>query len=491
MKQCETHGHLSKFQFLIVCADAVTTLAACQGGAGMAVFPGARHQVAGRLPPPSDLSPAGLAGLHRLTLTHALPASIVAQASRAQQALLSVSNSPSRTSSVGIGDPEIAGNAISGGGPYTALEAQHDAYQTSQFSPIQPNSRITLLLGATSLPRNGSCLSAGSLYFETTAGNASAYFYAYVNCGTPGFVGFTPIDSAPTSNYLRSRPHAVPSYTTLIATPDTTPGPTSTWHVMLYNHQTVSWDIAATSVGRISQSAGDSAFLSAYQPGPCSRLPETAADQIGLLNGTTHAVEPAQATISGGVSILQFSKYPVNANCFTGDATGPATYSFSSTPPYWSISALTPVHHIIVIVQDNRSIPAWVTSIVNAVGQSSYWPDTAIFVTWDDWGGWYDHVPPPQLDVNGLGFRVPLIVISPYAKKHFVSHAQHEFGPILHYMEKTLGLPSLGQADARTDDLSDFFDYTQPPSSFTPFAQRLSTKNLLARRRSDQPPDNE
>ena len=332
MKQCETHGRLSKFQFLIVCAGVVTTLAACQGSAGMANFPGARHQVVGRLPPLPDLSPAGLAALHRLKLTDTLPAAIVAEASRGQQALLSVSNSPSRTSSVGIGDAEIAGNAISGGGPYTGLEAQHDAYQASQLSLIQPNSGTTLLLGATSLPNNGSCLSAGSLYFETATGNTSAYFYAYVNCGTPGFVGFAPIDSAFTSNYVQSSPHAVPSYTTLIATPDTTPGPTSTWHVMLYNHQTVSWDIAATSVGRTTQSVGHSAFLSAYQPGPCSRLPQMAADQIGLLNGTTHAVEPAQATMSGGVSILQFSKYPANANCFTGDATGPATYSFRRRP---------------------------------------------------------------------------------------------------------------------------------------------------------------
>ncbi|MBV8726437.1 MAG: hypothetical protein JO233_01520, partial [Candidatus Eremiobacteraeota bacterium] len=111
--------------------------------------------------------------------------------------------------------------------------------------------------------------------------------------------------------------------------------------------------------------------------------------------------------------------------------------------------------------------------------------------TWDDWGGWYDHVPPPQLDVDGLGFRVPLIVISPYSKKHYVSHVQHEFGSLLHYMETTLGLPSLGATDSRADDLSDFFDYTQPPSSFVPFAQKVSTKNLLARPPTYQPPDNE
>ena len=61
--------------------------------------------------------------------------------------------------------------------------------------------------------------------------------------------------------------------------------------------------------------------------------------------------------------------------------------------------------------------PSWVTSLVNAVGKSQFWDSTAIFVMWDDWGGLYDHVPPPHLDYDGLGFRVPLLVISPYAKQ--------------------------------------------------------------------------
>ena len=70
--------------------------------------------------------------------------------------------------------------------------------------------------------------------------------------------------------------------------------------------------------------------------------------------------------------------------------------------------------------------PAWVSSIVNAIGESKYWNNTAIFVVWDDWGGWYDNVPPPQPDWVGLGFRVPCIIISPYARAHYVSHTQYE-----------------------------------------------------------------
>ena len=68
--------------------------------------------------------------------------------------------------------------------------------------------------------------------------------------------------------------------------------------------------------------------------------------------------------------------------------------------------------------------PQWVATVVNAIGESQYWNSTAVFILWDDWGGWYDHVPPPHVDFDGLGFRVPLIVVSAYAKQHYVSHVR-------------------------------------------------------------------
>jgi len=118
--------------------------------------------------------------------------------------------------------------------------------------------------------------------------------------------------------------------------------------------------------------------------------------------------------------------------------------------------------------------PDWVASIVNAIGGSSYWDNTAIIVMWDEWGGWYDHVRPPQYPDpvtharEGLGFRVPVIVISPYARAGYVSHQQHEIASTLHFIEETFGLGSLGLADARTDGFDDMFDYTQPPIVFQP-----------------------
>ncbi len=133
--------------------------------------------------------------------------------------------------------------------------------------------------------------------------------------------------------------------------------------------------------------------------------------------------------------------------------------------------------------------PSWVASVVNAVGQSQYWPNTAIFVTWDDWGGWYDHVKPQQFNAYELGFRVPLIVISPYARPAYVSHVQHEFGSILHFTEEQLGLSSLGFTDARADDLKDCFDFSQPPLAFHTIQSRFKASYFIHLPPSNKPVD--
>jgi phospholipase C len=108
---------------------------------------------------------------------------------------------------------------------------------------------------------------------------------------------------------------------------------------------------------------------------------------------------------------------------------------------------------------NDGSGPSWVASVVNAIGNSRYWDTTAILITWDDWGGWYDHVAPPVVNSYEYGFRVPLIVVSPFARPGYVSHATHDFGSILKFIEEVYHLPSLGYADAFADDLSDCFDF--------------------------------
>ncbi|MBV9947245.1 MAG: hypothetical protein JOZ69_10390, partial [Myxococcales bacterium] len=135
--------------------------------------------------------------------------------------------------------------------------------------------------------------------------------------------------------------------------------------------------------------------------------------------------------------------------------------------------------------------PQWVASVDNAIGRSRYWNDTVVVVVWDDWGGWYDHVAPPQLDAMGLGFRVPMLVIGPYAKHGYVSHVQHEFGSILHFAEEVFALPALGTTDVRADDLDDCFDFTQRPQPFTAIATALTAADLIALPPSNVPPDDE
>jgi phospholipase C len=135
--------------------------------------------------------------------------------------------------------------------------------------------------------------------------------------------------------------------------------------------------------------------------------------------------------------------------------------------------------------------PSWVATVVNAVGNSPYWNSTVIFVTWDDWGGWYDHVAPPIYNYYELGFRVPLIVISPYAKRHYVSHVQHEFGSILKFTEEVFGLGSLGETDVRADDLIDCFNFKQIPTAFKTIAAPKGATYFIHAKLDGRPPDND
>jgi phospholipase C len=82
-----------------------------------------------------------------------------------------------------------------------------------------------------------------------------------------------------------------------------------------------------------------------------------------------------------------------------------------------------------------RTGQAYVTSLINAIGRSSAWRSTAIFLAWDDWGGFYDHVRPPVIDANGYGFRVPSLVISPYARRHAIDHQQLSFDAYAKFIE--------------------------------------------------------
>lgn len=107
----------------------------------------------------------------------------------------------------------------------------------------------------------------------------------------------------------------------------------------------------------------------------------------------------------------------------------------------------------------------WTVDQINAIMSGPEWNSTAIFLTWDDFGGFYDHVAPPANDMYGLGIRVPLLVISPYAKKGYVSHTQYELSSVLKFIEERFGLPPLTARDAGANDVTDAFDFTQTARS--------------------------
>ncbi len=161
--------------------------------------------------------------------------------------------------------------------------------------------------------------------------------------------------------------------------------------------------------------------------------------------------------------------------------------------------------------------PQWVASIVNAVGQQScasgesYWNDTAILITWDDWGGWFDHVKPVE-DKHGAnvwgagytyGFRVPLLVVSAYTPAHFVSNDVFDFGALLAFIEKNFGLGFIGPGNAPYGryadyqatqrpfgDLSAFFGL-RSAKPFVPISVTMTPGDLLTAPRSASGPDDD
>jgi phospholipase C len=120
----------------------------------------------------------------------------------------------------------------------------------------------------------------------------------------------------------------------------------------------------------------------------------------------------------------------------------------------------------------------WTTRVVDAVMKSPMWKDTAIFLTWDDWGGIYDHVPPPKVDSFGLGFRVPLLVISPYAKRGTVDHRLGEFSSMLRFVENNWSLKALTKRDDQANDLSSTFDFGQQAAKPDPLPVRVCPSDL-------------
>jgi len=140
---------------------------------------------------------------------------------------------------------------------------------------------------------------------------------------------------------------------------------------------------------------------------------------------------------------------------FTTDAQNGTLPSFSILLPQGGTSGATSQHNgTSMAVGDN-----WIGAAVSAVENGPDWSSTAIFLTWDDCGCFYEHVPP----AFGLGIRVPMVIVSPYAKPGFTDSNVASFASLLTYVEDTFGLPSLTARDATAYDFADSFDYGQVP----------------------------
>ncbi len=142
--------------------------------------------------------------------------------------------------------------------------------------------------------------------------------------------------------------------------------------------------------------------------------------------------------------------------------------------------------------------PSWVASVVDAIGESDYWDSAAIIVVWDDWGGFYDSVEPPPLDnQGGPGFRVPMILVSPYARETsssqpgYISHTVYAFGSIVRFVEDTFNLGRLGTTDGTSNSMDDMFDFYQTPRPFQIIGSKYTRSYFLHRKPSGLPVDTE
>jgi phospholipase C len=150
---------------------------------------------------------------------------------------------------------------------------------------------------------------------------------------------------------------------------------------------------------------------------------------------------------------------------FLADAAGGTLPAVSWLIPDWAVSdhptrAIPGAPPTISVCEGEN----WTVQYINAIMQGPNWPTTAIVLTWDDFGGFYDHVPPPAVDYYGLGLRVPLIVISPYVKEGIVSHTVYENASVLQFIETRYRLKALTNRELIANSLLDMFDFSQAPA---------------------------
>ncbi|SMD20570.1 alkaline phosphatase family protein [Kibdelosporangium aridum] len=110
-----------------------------------------------------------------------------------------------------------------------------------------------------------------------------------------------------------------------------------------------------------------------------------------------------------------------------------------------------------------RAGQALVRKMTARLAKSRYWSSSAFMWTYDSWGGWYDHVPPPKVDNDGLGFRVPALLVSAYSRRGHIEHTQLDHTAVLKFIEDNWRVAPLGERDARSAGINGAFDFASPP----------------------------
>ncbi|MGB6517402.1 MAG: alkaline phosphatase family protein [Candidatus Cybelea sp.] len=213
---------------------------------------------------------------------------------------------------------------------------------------------------------------------------------------------------------------------------------------------------------------------------------DTTLGQEADTAGVTWAFYTGAVNGDGGLwSAYQANKHVYYGSDWKNDIISPQTNFFSdvSNGKLRQISWVTPTcENSDHAGCGSNTGPAWVASLVNAIGESQYWSSTAIVIFWDDYGGWYDPEAPTYVDYDGLGLRIPMIVVSPYAKKRFVSHVQYEHGSILKFVEDQFGLPRLSASDTRATSIEkDCFNFKKAARPFTPIPTVLGKEYFMHR----------
>ena len=131
-----------------------------------------------------------------------------------------------------------------------------------------------------------------------------------------------------------------------------------------------------------------------------------------------------------------------------------------------------------------KSGQRFIKGLIQALMQSDYWEHSAFMWSYDDWGGWYDHVPPPQVDEYGFGFRVPTLLVSAYAKQGYIDSTVTDYTSALKFIADNWGLEPLAERDANANSITNAFDFSAPPRKpqIIPFNREVIEKKPQPRR---------